>query len=544
MTVWASPRCGVRAAALAAMTVLLPAGQATAQNAPEMTRCDPAPLGNPLTGPMWNGWGADLANTRFQPASVAGLSAADVPKLALKWAFGFPAGEHVASQPTVVGGRIYIGTGPGGVYSIDAATGCLHWAFRAHAIVRTAISIGQVEVLGHRVYAAFFGDLQANVYAVDAANGRHLWTRRVDMHPSARITGAPTLYEGRLFVPVSSLEEAVAANPAYECCTFRGSVVAMEAATGEPVWRTYTIDETPVPTKKNANGVQNWGPAGAAVWNAPTVDPKRGLLYLATGDAYTAPASPNSDAVIAVDLKTGKKVWVTQVTKDDAWISGCERETNRPINCPDEPGPDFDFGQSVILRDLPDGRSILTVGQKSGVGWAFDPDNKGAVLWEYTVGRGSIRGGMQFGSAADERVVYFATSDYPEGPEAGGLAAVDMATGKPVWHVRPPRMTCEQANDPTCIQAQSQAVTAIPGVVFSGATNGMMRAYSSADGKIIWEFDTAREFETVNGPPARGGSIDGPGATIVGGVMYLNSGYALTRGGVPGNVMLAFAPAR
>lgn len=320
-------RLSVRAARFTAALALVPAAPAFAQSAPDMPRCEAAPLGSPLSSPMWNGWGADLANTRFQSAAAAGLSQADVPRLALKWAFGFPSGEHVASQPTVVGGRIYVGTGPGGVYSIDAERGCVYWTFRAHAIVRTAITIARLDGLTPAIHAAFFGDLQSNVYAVDAENGRHLWTRRMDMHPQARITGAPTFYQGALYVPVSSLEEAAASQPTYECCTFRGSVVALNAATGQEIWRAYTIDETPAPTRKNARGVQQWGPAGAAVWNAPTVDPKRGLLYFATGDAYTAPASPNSDAVVAVDLKTGRKVWVTQATKDDAWISGCERET-------------------------------------------------------------------------------------------------------------------------------------------------------------------------------------------------------------------------
>ena len=327
------------------LTAPLLAGSAWAQAAPEFTRCPATPFGDPLTGPMWNGWGGDTNNTRFQPAAAAGLTAADVPRLALKWAMGFPSGEFVSSQQTVVGGRIYIGTGPGGAMSLDAATGCVHWTFRAHAIVRTAITIGRVSGSTPPRYTAFFADLQANVYAIDAETGVHLWTKRADLHPQARITGAPTFYEGRLYVPVSSLEEAAAGSPTYECCTFRGNVVAYDAVTGQEVWRTYIIDEKPVPTKKNARGVQQWGPAGAAVWNAPTIDAKRGVLYVATGDAYTSPAADSTDSVVAMDLKTGKKVWVKQLTANDAWITGCA--DSRPTN------PSINWGPTSTLHSPP-----------------------------------------------------------------------------------------------------------------------------------------------------------------------------------------------
>lgn len=511
-----------------------------------MTRCPAAPLGDPLAGAMWNGWGGDSSNTRFQPAAAAGLTAADVPRLTLKWAVGFPDGQFVASQPTVVGGRIYIGTGPGGAMSLDATTGCVYWTFRAPAIVRTSITIARVAGSTPPRYAAFFGDLQANVYAVDAETGVQLWTRRADRHPQARITGAPTFFDGRLYVPVTSMEEPAAASPTYECCTFRGNVVSYDAATGQEIWKSYVIDEEPVRTKKNAKGTQNWGPAGAGVWNAPTIDARRGVLYVATGDAYTAPAADSSDAVVALDLKTGKKVWVKQLTANDAWLVGCDRPTDRPINCPDEPGPDFDFAQSAVLRTLPDGRSIIAIGQKSGVGWGLDPDRKGTIVWQYRAGKGGIRGGIVFGSAADDQMVYFAVSDIPyaqHGPSnAGGLAAVKLATGEQVWFTHPPPVDCA-ASPRRCIQGQSAAVTAIPGVVFSGATNGMMRAYSTTDGRVIWEYDTAHEYATVNRLPAKGGYLDGPGPTIVGGTLFMNSGYGTNNGGVPGNVLLAFGVA-
>ena len=526
---------------LCAIGVVLLPSPVHAQATPEVFQCAPTPLGNPLEGPMWNGWGADTRNTRYQSANAAGLAAADVERLTLKWAYGFTKDQFVASQPTVVGGRIYIGTGPGGVRALDAETGCEYWRFSAHAIVRTAISIGPLHGTTPTRYAAYFGDLQGNVYAVDAETGTHLWTKRADVHPYARITGAPTLFEGRLYVPVSSLEEAATASLEYECCTFRGQVVAYDAATGDEIWRTYMIADTPRPTRTSPTGVQFWGPAGAAIWSAPTIDPARGVLYVATGDAYTEPAADTSDAVVALDLETGRTVWVQQTTANDVYVVGCDDETNRGSHCPEVLGPDYDFGQSPILRDLPNGRSILAIGQKSGIGWGMDPDEEGAILWQNEVGLGSINGGLQWGSAADAEHVYFANSDIHHGPSiAGGLAAVNLATGQRAWYVRPPAVPCASPNDRRCVQAQSAAVTLIPGVVFSGATNGIMRAYATSDGRILWTQNTWQDYETVNGVPASGGSLNAGGPTIVNGTLYLQSGYAGLRGGEPGNVLLAF----
>ena len=537
-----NPRYPGLVALAATVLLVMPVRPASAQAAPPAERCVAKPLGDPLAGPGWNGWGADTANSRFQPAAGAGLAASDVPKLAVKWAVGFANGEFAAGQPTVVGGRIYIGAGPAAVYSLDAATGCTYWRFQAQHIVRTSITIARIGGASPR-YAAFFGDLQGNVYAVDAETGTNIWTHRVDFHPQARITGAPTFHDGRLYIPVSSLEEAARGGRTYECCTFRGKVVAVDAATGSEIWRAFTLDQEAVKTRIHTDGRQEWGPAGGAVWNSPTIDAKRGMLYIGTGNSYTAPAPVTTDAIMALDLKTGARKWVNQLFPNDHWVRGCtvKGESVKSADCPVENGPDFDFGQSPILRTLPNGRSLLVVGQKSGVGWGLDPDS-GKIIWDHRVGIGTIRGGMLFGSAADEQLVYFGVSDVDRGPEeAGGLAAVRIATGERVWYVRPPRIPCNAPNDRRCIQGQAAAVTAIPGVVFSGATNGIFRAYSTVDGKTLWEHDTARDYTTVNGLPAKGGMLYGPGAVVVDGVVYMSAGYGETRGGVPGNVLLAFA---
>lgn len=525
---------------LAVLLLVVSAGYASAQPAPAAAVCEPKAWTSPLDGPAWNGWGVDSANTRFQPASAAGLAAADVPKLTLKWAYGFPDGQFAASQVVVAGGRLFVGTGPGAVYSLDAASGCTYWTFRTHAIVRSAISIARLPGSTPARYAAYFGDLQGNVYAVDAETGTHLWTKRIDTHPHARVTGSPTVYEGRVYVPLTYLEEAAASSGSYACCTGRGQVVAYDAATGNEVWRSYMIDETPKPTRVNSAGVQMWGPAGAGVWSAPTVDAKRGLLYVATGDAYTAPAAATTDAVIALDIKTGRKVWVQQVLAGDAYIAGCtaDRRGGPSPNCPETLGPDFDFGQSPVLRRLPSGKDVLVIGQKSGQAWAFDPDKGGARIWEHRIGVGDLNGGLQWGLAADATTAYIASSDITKGPEvAGGLAALDIASGRRLWYVRPPARQC---GDQVCVQAQSAAVTAIPGVVFSGSTNGVMRAYAAGNGLVLWEHDTAHDYVTVNGVPAKGGRIDGGGPAVVNGHVYFHSGYGMLRGGLAGNVLLAF----
>jgi polyvinyl alcohol dehydrogenase (cytochrome) len=517
-----------------------PLGASAAGDASAMpNHCATNSFADPTKGPTWNGWGADPGNSRFQSAAAAGLTLDQAPKLKLKWAFGFPNASSMYGQPSIAGGRVYVGADTGFVYSLDAKTGCVYWSFQASGGVRTAPTIGVVK----NGYAVYFGDVKANVYAVDAHTGKQIWTQRADAHPIARVTGAPALVNGILYVPVASLEELAGGNPAYECCTFRGSMVAYDAETGKQIWKTYTIPEEPKRLKKTSRGTQLWGPAGAAIWSAPSVDLKRGLIYAATGDAYTAPAAPTSDTVMAFDLKTGRVVWTKQLTENDAFVVGnCSNASKtRSETCPPDQGPDFDFGSSPILRTLPNGHDIIVVGQKSGIGWALDPEKQGGVMWQDRIGKGSALGGIEWGSATDGRLVYFANADASWGPEqAGGLTAVMIQNGERVWSTRPPPIPCKGDRDFNCIQAQSAAVTAIPGVVFSASSNGIMRAYASADGKIIWEYNAAHEYSTVNGVAGKGGGINGPGPVVVGGMLFMTSGYAALGGGSPGNVLLAF----
>jgi polyvinyl alcohol dehydrogenase (cytochrome) len=495
---------------------------------------------DPATGPRWTAWGFNASNTRFQD-SAAGLTAADVPRLKLKWAFAFPGDLQSYSQATLAGGRLFVGSWGGKVYSLDASTGCVHWFFDAGAGVRSAISIGDV---GGR-HVVFFGDMAANVFALDAVTGRQIWRSKVDDFAVARVSGSPTFHDGRIYVPVASGEEGAAAVPTYECCRFRGSVVALDAATGKQIWKTFMIDE-PKPTKKNAVGAQLWGPSGVPVWATPAVDARLNRLYVTTGNNYSDPTTTLSDAFVALDLATGRVLWARQMTPSDAYTAACRLPDK--TNCATSNGPDLDFGASPILVTLGTGRRLLLAGQKSGVVHALDPDANGEVLWQTRIGRGGTMGGVQWGSASDGTNIYVALSDigrimltYSTSTDAdpnqgGGMFALRLSDGERVWYTPPPGCGTRVR----CSPAQSAAVSALPGVAFSGSVDGHMRAYSAANGSIVWDVDTIREYETVNGVPGRGGSIDGPGPVIGGGMVFFNSGYP-TAGGTPGNVLLAFS---
>jgi polyvinyl alcohol dehydrogenase (cytochrome) len=501
--------------------------------------------------PRWNGWGVDIAQRRFQPAAMAQLSPDNVPRLKLKWAFGFPGDTKAYAQPTVWGGRVFVGSAGGKVYALDTRLGCQRWVFDAGFGVRTAITIGEDE----RGTTAYFGDQRGEAYALDAESGKLLWKRRVDAHAGAVITGAPTLANNVLYVPVSSFEEVLAIDPRYSCCTFRGLIAALDARTGEVLWRGY-VSPPAQPVRVNEIGVQLFAPSGGAIWSSPTIDPKTNRIYATTGDSYLDPASTTSDAFVAFDLATGRLAWSQQMTEGDAYNMACSGQYRS--NCPGTKGPDFDFGSSPILVDLPDGRRALIAGQKSGMVHALDPDRDGAILWQRRVGQGSTLGGVQWGSAADDANVYVAVSDVgmkavPQATagaqksvfgvtmkldpsQGGGLYAMNQATGEIVWHTAHPGC----GDRPGCSPAQSAAVTAIPGVVFSGGLDGHLRAYAAKNGEIVWDVDTMQGYATVNGVSAHGGALDGPGPVIAGGMLYVNSGYT-GYGTAPGNVLLAFS---
>ncbi|HLW52272.1 MAG TPA: PQQ-binding-like beta-propeller repeat protein [Candidatus Angelobacter sp.] len=489
----------------------------------------------------WNGWSPNSDNARFQPADRAQLSADQVPRLKLKWAFAFPGAPMSWGQATIVGGRIFVPSYNRLVYSLDASTGCQYWTFEADIPARNSIMVAQLPGEPKK-FAAFFGDQKANAYAIDAVTGQLLWKVHIDSHPRSKIVGSPAYFDGRVFFPLTGGEE-VGLGDKYECCTSRGGIVALDAATGKQIWKTYSIAEEPHPTTKTAAGVQNWGPSGASIWSSPTVDVKKKVLYAGTGDNFSQPDTKTSDAVLAFDIETGKLLWSTQITEHDVFNIVCAGE-----GCGEHLGPDVDIGASPILINLPNGKRELLISQKSGMATAIDPDQEGKILWQTKVARGGRLGGIQWGSASDGQNMYAAVSDIAHtsmagighmvaDPKAGGgLVALKADTGEKVW-TAPPGVCGDR---PSCSPAQSAAISVIPGVVFSGAVDGRLRGYSTIDGKVIWEFDTAQEFAGVNGVKGKGGAMDGAGPTISGGMLFVGSGYGIW-GGQPGNVLLAFS---
>jgi polyvinyl alcohol dehydrogenase (cytochrome) len=494
----------------------------------------------------WNGWSPGISNARFQPADVAGLSLDQVRRLKLKWAFGFDGDVTAFAPPTVIDGQVFVGSAGGVIHAMRAESGCLQWVFQANGSVRSSIvaaPLGNGHVL-------LFGDMTGRFYALAAESGKLLWKVQVETHDSTRLTGAPVVYRDIVYVPVSSWEETRSSDPDYACCTFRGSVVALRIRDGAQLWKTY-MTGVPKQVGKNARGVAQFGPSGAGIWSAPTLDPKRGLLYVTTGDNYSLPATDTSDSIRALALTTGRVVWSKQITQRDIYNSSCG--TNR-ANCPADPGPDFDFGSSAILVTTSGGRELLLAGQKSGIVFALDPAKKGEIVWQTRVGQGGVNGGVQWGMATDSQQVYASVSDVLRSPQkdpldtrrtmvdprqGGGLTALRVADGSQVWHATP--APCRDDAPSGCSPAQPGAVTEIPGVVFATSMDGHLRAHGAEDGRILWDFDTARDFETVNGVKAKGGSIDGPGAVVVNGMVFITSGYP-RNGGIPGNVLLAFGP--
>ena len=507
-------------------------GVAGVESIPQSAHCSSdAPLAK--NAPSWNGWGIDPANSRFQSAKAAGLTAADVPKLKLKWAFGYPGVTTSFGTPTVYGGRVFVGAADGTVFSLNAQSGCIYWMYKATEGVRTG------PVISSDGKIAYLSDLHAWVHAVNTETGAMIWKTHVDDDAETTISGTPKLAGNRLYVPVSAGEESIAAaDPKYACCKGRGSLVALDAKTGKQIWKTYTISEPAKLTGKTSTGVETWGPSGASPWTSPTVDTKRHAIYVGTGINYSQPNTKTSDSVIAFDEATGRILWSQQMLAGDVFNFGCT--TEQKPNCPNNPGGDLDIGSPPILKEIGGGKRIMIVAGKSGMVYGLDPDQQGAMVWKTMASGGGPEGGVIWGASADNKAAYFAISDWnPAKAEAGGgVIALDLATGKKLWSTPAPAPACLKVTG--CSAAQPGPTSLMEGAVFAGSDDGHARAYSTSDGHILWDFDTNQDFQTVNGVKAHGGSIDSTGATIAGGMVYWNSGYSRIPV-MPGNVFLAFS---
>ena len=509
-----------------------------------MCRATPGDFANPLAGPRWNGWGVNTANTRYQDGEQAGFTAADVARLKPKWAFGFPGELSADAQPTIVGGRVFVGTQSGTVYALSAATGCVHWVFRADAAVRAAVTVARIDAASGPRFAAFIGDRSGNVYAIDAASGAQIWKTKVDDFPFARVTGSPTFHDGRLYVGVASGEETAGAVADYECCKFRGSLVALNAATGRA-----GLEDLHAARGQADHEEQDRHAAVGPVGRAHLVQP--GDRHAAQGrlrhHRQQLQRSGHHDKRRVRGLRHGQRQDPVVAPDDSRETPGTPRAAcPTRSTAPRREAPDFDFASPPILVALPNGRRALVSGQKSGVVHALDPDREGQILWQQRVGKGGINGGVQWGSAADRANVYVALSDIgripvpnsqatlPDPETGGGMFALRLEDGRQVWNT--PATPCRR---PRCSPAQSAPVSAMPGVVFSGSVDGHLRAYSTSTGAILWDVDTVGAHKTVNGVAARGGSLNVAGPAISGGTVIVNSGYV--QNGIPGNVLLAFS---
>ena len=487
------------------------------------------------TNMNWNSWGVNNENTRFQHKKNTSIQLNSVQTLKLKWSFGFPGAASASTQAIVNNHRVYVGSWEGDVFSLDAATGCIHWRVEAEAGVRAGL------VIDDKASTVFFGDLAANVYAVDANNGKVIWKSKVDSHPLARISGGLKLHDGLIYIPISSREESMAGDPRYPCCRFQGSVVALQQNNGTQAWKTMLIDEPAQSKGLSAAGIASYGPAGVAVWNSPALDIKRHALYIGTGNSYTSPNARLSDSIVALDLKNGALLWSQQFTPNDMWNGSCPETAQNHTNCANLDAPDFDFSAPPMIVQTAVGDRIIA-SQKSGVIYSLDPNKKGALVWQKKVGVGGTSGGIMFGSAADDHAIYAALSDATrvknklDPNTGGGLVALDQSTGRELWRTAHP--PCGERK--LCSQAQTAAVSVSDDLVFSGSIDGHLRAYSTRTGEIVWSYDTAQTFNTVNGVKAKGGSISDAGVAIVGSMLFTNSGYSHHSGINPGNVFLAF----
>jgi polyvinyl alcohol dehydrogenase (cytochrome) len=493
--------------------------------------------------PIFSTWGLSPGATRFIPGKLAGIDKTNVGRLQLKWAVSFPNAVQVRSEPALAAGALYVGSHNGGVYALDRASGCARWIFQGGSEVRTGVTVSPWKAGDRKAKPlVYFGDVFGFVYAVDAQTGKQVWRVRADEHPNITATGAPTLYGDTLYVPVSSMEGVRPADPSYECCTSRGAVVAYNAATGEVKWKTYSTD-TPKLIGKTVKGTNRYGPAGASIWNSPVIDAKRGQLYIGTGGNSASPASDTSDAIIALDIATGAKKWIYQGLPGDATNLACLSEDRS--NCPDENGPDYDFGAGIILATAADGREVVIGGQKSGDVHAVDPDT-GKLIWRQKPGRGGSLGGVHFGMAVANHTVFVPINDaldrqhngelYTE-PAHPGLYAFDVGTGTPVWTVHGDPSTC--AGLKGCTPGYSQAITATPDLVFAGSNDGWLRAFDAKTGNTLWQVEGKKAVKTVTGLEKSGGAFGGgAGPILYHGMLFASSGY--NRAGMVGNLLLAY----
>lgn len=496
-----------------------------------------------------SGFGFDKLNHRALTATQAGLKTADFPNLELAWALAFPRATTMRAQSVVVGSTLFLPVGDAAqLYAIDISQPqpCFKWVYTGVVPLRTGAAYGTLPGSGRKVLV--FGDIAAHIHMIDATTGQQIWRESVRLSHLTNATGTPVLHGSRIYVPISASEITVGANPSHECCKTHGAVVALDARAGKQIWITHTMEEAR-PIRDRGDGQMMWGPSGAPIWNSPSIDEKRGVLYVGTGEATSAPAAKTTDAILAIGLDDGRIRWSFQATENDIFLTGC-MANRQGFNCPRE-GQflDVDFGASTILAKRADGRDVILAGQKSGTLWALDPDAQGKVLWSREFGKGSPIGGIHWGIAYDGRRVFAPIHHFPDatGKDANqtpGMHSVNVDTGEVLWSWEA-KPDCSGDRKERLLNCNgsiglSGAPTVIDGAVVQGSVDGFLRVFDAANGEVLFQYDTARPYETMNGIPGKGGAIDNASIVAANGYVFVNSGYGLMAGQTPGNVFLAF----
>ena len=530
--------------------------------------CD-SPAGKDSTGYALN-WGLGNNNQRYVPAANTSITRDNVGDLELAWSLAFPRVTDMRSQPAIVGDTLYFGDKTGKLYAIDRHSGCIRAHTEVLSGIRSAITVATLKD-GRKLLV--FADSMATIYAVDPQSLGIVWQEAARVYETSVITGSISYHNNRLFVPVSSYEVAVSGSPSHVCCKSHGGVIAMDAASGDQLWTWHATADATL-QGQNADGADIYGPSGASVWSTPTIDAKRNRIYIGTGENLSHPATDTSDAIVALDMDSGKVAWIFQAIPDDVWNAAC---LSGGANCPENAGGDFDFGASVIIASLPDGSEVLLAGQKSGDVFALDPDSadeNGRLLWQRRVSNAAIgpdlektttNGGIHWGMALSGETLLVAASDpernRPQYVPKPGIHALNLADGEVIWQQAVERgCFIEEANKPLVglqnmragkkvdLQEQyrcsfyyglSAAITATPELAFSAGLDGKIRAYDVASGDTLWQAETARPFDTSNGVKGHGGAIDVSGQVVAGDFLYVQSGYSMF-GQLPGNVLLAY----
>jgi polyvinyl alcohol dehydrogenase (cytochrome) len=500
--------------------------------------------------PTVAGFGFDKQNHRNLTRAQAGLAKADFRNLELAWALAVPRATTVRAQSAVVGSTLFmpLAESPQMVALDTSGSGkpCFKWVYQTDVPLRTGVAYGTIPASGRKVLA--FADVATYVHVIDAATGEPIWRTRVGMWGLSNTTGTPAIHGDRVYMPLSASEINAGGDDKHECCKTHGAVIALDVTTGSKIWTTHTMEDAK-PVRDRGDGQMMWGPSGAPIWNSPSIDEKRGVLYVGTGEATSAPAAKTTDAILAIDLADGRIRWSFQATQNDIFLTGCMNRRDG-LNCPKQ-GQflDVDFGASTILVNRPNGKDIVLAGQKSGTLWALDPDANGKVLWRRDFGKGSPIGGIHWGIAYDGERVFAPIHHFP-GPDGKdpnqtpGLHAVKVDTGEVVWSFESkPDCTGDRPKRVNNCQGTiglSGAPTVIDGAVIQGSVDGYLRVFDAATGEILFKYDTARAYETVSGVPGKGGAIDNASIVATNGYVFVNSGYGLLGGQTPGNVFLAF----